>query len=199
MQTENIGIIILAAGQSKRLGRPKQLLKFQHKTLIERIAETALETEFQTVVVLGANAEKMLPKIKNLPIKIVQNKNWQSGMSSSIVAGLERLLEMKNSLSAVVVLLCDQPFITKDTILKLVKTQRSTGKSIIASQYENTSGVPALFTKNVFDELLSLNAEIGAKSIIKKYSKKDLAGVTFPEARFDIDTEEDLKRVEGKI
>jgi molybdenum cofactor cytidylyltransferase len=190
-----IGIIILAAGASTRLGRPKQLLKFRDKTLIEKIAETALKTNLNTVVVLGANAEKIKTAIENLPVKIAINENWQSGMASSIVTGLEKSLEIEPNLSAVILLLCDQPFITKATILRLVESREETNKTIIASEYKNMLGVPALFSREVFKELLNLEGDVGARFLIKKYESENLAKISVPEAAFDIDTEEDFERV----
>lgn len=195
----NIGIIILAAGASKRLGRPKQLLEFEGRTLLERITENALATDFKTVVVLGANAEKIKTSIKNFPVETIENENWQDGMSSSIVAGLKYLLEIRENLSAVIILLCDQPFIDKEIILKLIKTQETTNKKIIAGKYVETVGVPALFTKDVFDELLKLDRKKGAKLIIKNYAaQNEIATVSVPEAEFDIDTEADFERLKTR-
>ncbi len=194
---ENIGIIILAAGASTRFGKPKQLLEFEERTLLERIAENALQTGLKSVVVLGADAEKIKKSIKNLSVEIVVNEDWQSGMSSSIVEGLRKIIEIKNDLQAVIILLCDQPLVEKNTILKLIETQKSTNQMIVASRYAETIGVPALFMYDVFDELLNLNKEIGAKSIIEKYAETDLATISVPEAEFDIDTEADFERLKN--
>ena len=194
MNRSKIGIIILAAGASTRLGRSKQLLKFQDKTLIQKISETALETGFQTVVVLGANAAKIKSEIENLPIDIVFNQVWQSGMSSSIVAGLEKSLEINPHLSSAIILLCDQPFVTKEMILRLIEKQMRTEKAIVASEYKNTIGVPALFIKSKFAELLDLKGDVGARVLIKKYGDEDLATISAPEAAFDIDTKEDYRK-----
>ncbi|MDQ3635736.1 MAG: nucleotidyltransferase family protein [Acidobacteriota bacterium] len=192
---ENIGIIILAAGASTRFGKPKQLLEFEKQTLLERIAENALETGSEIIVVLGANAEKIGESVENLSVEIVVNEDWQSGMSSSLVEGLRKMIEIKNNLQAVIILLCDQPFIDENTILKLIEAQKSTNQMIVASRYAETIGVPALFRRDVFDELLDLNKEIGAKSIIEKYAETDLATISVPEAEFDIDTEADFEQL----
>ena len=197
-KNSDIGIIILAAGASKRFGKPKQLLEFEEQTLLERIAENAIQTGLETVVVLGANAEKIGKSIENLSVETVINEDWQSGMSSSLVEGLRKMLEIKNDLQAVIILLCDQPLIGKNTILKLIETQKSTNQMIVASRYAETIGVPALFMQEVFDELLNLNKEIGAKSIIEKYAETDLATISVPEAEFDIDTEKDFERLKTK-
>lgn len=192
---ENIGIIILAAGASVRLGRPKQLLEFEGETLLERIIENALASELKTVIVLGANVGKVKKSVENLSVEIVVNEDWQSGMSSSLVEGLRKMIEIKNNLQAVIILLCDQPLINENTILKLIETQKSTNQMIVASRYAETIGVPALFRRDVFDELLNLTKKIGAKSIIEKYAETDLATISVPEAEFDIDTEEDFEQL----
>ena len=189
MKDENISIIILAAGASTRLGTPKQLLKFEDKTLLTRIAETALSTDYPTIVVLGAYAGKIMSTIKALPVKILINKSWKVGVSSSISTGLETL---RSDVSAVILLLCDQPFITSDTILRLVKRRKKTGKSIVASEYKDTIGTPALFTHEIFKELMELENDRGAKPLIKKYRDTRLATISAPEAAFDIDKKEDL-------
>lgn len=194
MQKTEINIIILAAGASKRLGKPKQLLRFEKHTLLERIAKTALKTEFQTLIVLGANAEIIKDSIEHLSVKFVMNENWQTGMSSSVVKGLQESLKQNPDLSGVILLLCDQPFITKETILRLVRIQGKTRKSIVASQYENTVGVPTLFMREVFDQLLKLKGDTGAKPIIKKHIKS-LAKSDAPEAAFDVDTADDLEKL----
>ncbi len=186
------GVIILAAGESKRFGKPKQLLEFQEKTLLKRITETALETENKTIVVLGANANKIIGEVKDLTVEIVVNKYWQNGMSSSIKTGLEKLLEIQAGLENVILLLCDQPFVNKETILNLIEIQTKTQKSIVACKYENTIGVPALFRREMFDRLLSLKGESGAKNLILENSK-NLATISAPEAAFDIDTTEDFE------
>lgn len=189
-----IGIIILAAGQSKRFGTPKQLLKFENQTLIRRTAETALHIEAQIIVVLGANADLIKPEIADLPLEIVINEIWQSGMSSSLKTGLLKLLEIVPQISAVILLLCDQPLIDEKLILRLVEKQKTTGKSIVACEYADTTGVPAIFARNVFDDLLNLQGDQGARFLIENRAA-DTAHIAAPEAVFDIDTPEDFARL----
>ena len=192
-----IGIIILAAGASTRLGQPKQLLKFRNKTLIRHAVETALATECEKIiVVLGENADEIKKQIEDLPIEIADNKNWQSGMSSSIKTGLEKLYD--EELSAVVFMLCDQPLISSETILHLIETQAKTQKKIVASEYKNDLGVPAGFSHEVFEELLNLQGDTGAKFLIKKYFPSDSAKISAPEAEFDIDTLEDYQNLQSR-
>ncbi len=195
--TEKFGIIILAAGESKRLGKPKQLLQFEEISLLERITKTALETDFQTVIVLGANAEIIKKSIEYLPVEIVFNEIWKTGMSSSIVKGLKKSLELNADLSGVILLLCDQPFVNKKTILRLVEVQIKTKKQIVASRYSETIGVPTLFMRGIFDELLELENDTGAKPIIKKHFD-NLAFSDAPEAGFDVDTVEDFEKLQKR-
>jgi len=197
MSEKNIGIIILAAGASRRFGSPKQLAKFEDKTLIARITKTAISTGFQTAVVLGANEDRVRKPIENHAPGIVVNKKWKEGLSSSIKAGLEKLLDVNAETEAVILLLCDQPFVTKETILRLVRAQLETGKVIVACKYANTVGTPALFTAEVFDELLALVGDKGAKNLIEVYKNRSLAIVAAPEAALDVDTIEDLNRLTG--
>jgi len=190
-----IGIIILAAGASTRFGSPKQLLVYQGKPLLKRIAETSISTGFKTLVVLGSKTEEIAKTIENLSVDIAINENWKDGMSSSLKVGLKAMFETHPDFSAVILVLCDQPFVGKDTILKLVEVHSKTEKNIVASEYADTIGTPALFTEEVFDELFELEGDIGAKSLIRKYRDKNLAIVSFPEGAFDVDTPEDFEHL----
>jgi molybdenum cofactor cytidylyltransferase len=183
-----IGGILLAAGGSSRMGRPKQLLVYKGKTLLRRATETLLNSACDLVVViLGAEVERSKNDIEDLPVRTVLNENWQTGMSSSIRGGLEYLLEIQPDLSAVVITLCDQPNITSSHIDQLTEKFRETGNEIVAAAYGNTVGVPALFTKRFFNELLGLEGDKGARNLIKANANV-LSTVPIPEALFDIDT-----------
>ena len=195
IKKQKISSIILAAGNSSRLsGETKQLLEFQGKTFLRRSAETALAANFySTVVVLGANPENMRKEIEDLQVKIAVNENWAIGMNSSIKTGLAELIKEEN-IDAVVIMLCDQPLVTTETLLNLCEAFIQTGKPIAACQYENTVGVPALFSSEVFGELMSLHESEGAKKIIEKYEGKT-ALVAAPEAGLDVDTLEDYEKL----
>jgi len=190
-----ISSIVLAAGSSSRLnGELKQLLGFQGKTFLRRSAETAVAANFYSnIVVLGANAEILRKELEDLPVRIVINKNWATGMSSSIKTGLAELTKEEN-LEAVVIMLCDQPLVTIKTLNNLCEAFAQTGKPIAACEYQNTVGVPALFSSEIFDELMNLHESDGAKKIIKKYVGKT-AFVAAPEAALDVDTLEDYEKL----
>ncbi len=195
---EKIGILILAAGASSRLGEAKQLLKFEGKTLLRRAALTALATETRLVtVVLGSNADVLKKEIEDLPLETIVAENWQEGMSRSIRAGLLQIIEAAPDLAAVIVLLCDQPLITSQTIKNLIEEYQNTKKQVVAAEYNQTLGVPALFAAEKFDDLLALQGDAGARSLIKKQAASELAKIAVPEAAFDVDTPDDYKKLCG--
>lgn len=190
-----IGIIILAAGASTRLGKPKQLLNFQGASLLRRAAENALATGCENIVaVLGANSAEIGKEIENLPLKTVINENWASGMSSSIKTGLGKLLDWQPTLSAVIIQLCDQPLINTGILNKLITIYEEKRAEIVAAEYTGTVGVPALFAASMFAELLNLSAESGAKQLIKKHLAM-VEKVFIPEAEIDVDTPLDYEKL----
>jgi len=190
MQTDSIGVILLAAGVSARLGEPKQLLRFRGETLLRRSAKIALAASNRVIVTLGARIEILRKEIEDLPVVIVENKNWATGMSGSIKVGLKKFLDDADQLKAIIVMVCDQPFVNENLLEKIITKFQETGSPIVACEYQNALGVPALFCKNLFPELLALNAQTGAKQLIKKYHAQT-AAISFPEGAFDIDTPAD--------
>ena len=197
--TENsngkIGGLILAAGGSSRLGRPKQLVHFQGKTLIRRAAETLVDSSCDSiVVVLGAEIDGSTSEIADLPINICINHNWQTGMSSSIKAGLKELVKLEGNLSAVVVTLCDQPHITTENIDQLVTEFQQANPRIVAAQYGETVGVPALFSKELFNDLLKLKGDKGARQLIRD-NLPFVERIEIEKAAIDIDHPDDADRL----
>lgn len=192
-----IGLIVLAAGSSSRMNNePKQMLEFQGKTLLRRAAETALQSGFSTVVVLGANHQNLRREIQDLPLKITVNKNWESGISASIKTGLSAF--SGENPDAVIITLCDQPLVTTEVLRRLRDAFIETGKPIAASKYEKTVGVPALFAREIFAELENLQADEGAKKIIKKDMNRTSL-VAVPEAAFDVDTSHDFENLKRAV
>jgi molybdenum cofactor cytidylyltransferase len=186
------GIIVLAAGASVRMNEPKQLLQFQGTTLLRRAAQTAVESIYQpVVVVLGANFEKMNAEIEDLPVEIVLNKNWRRGLGSSIKAGIENLLEIAPDAAALVIALADQPLVSARHLNFFAEKFEQTQSAVIAAEYNNTRGVPALFAREVFDDLCRLPGDKGAKPVIEKH-RHCLSTIALPDAAFDIDTPQDF-------
>lgn len=188
---QNIGVVILAAGASTRLGEPKQLLAFDHKNLLQITIDAAGNSSANTVVlVLGANADQISNEIDRSNINVVVNTEWQEGMASSIRAGLNELLFISPTTEAVILTVCDQPHISSQLLNDLVAEYTRTLKPIIASEYGDVIGVPALFGKSLFHELMHLKGDVGARNIIQHH-KNDVATVQFRKGKIDIDTKED--------
>ncbi len=190
MHTTNIAILLLAAGGSTRFGSPKQLLPYKGKPLIQHLAETALHSKASaTYVVLGAATEKIRPVLSGLSAQIILNDQWQEGIGSSIRVGINTF---SKEVDAALIMLCDQPLATSEILNRIIEAHQTSTKPIIASEYANTLGVPALFAKSLFPELLNLQGDRGAKQIIQSYSN-DVASVPFPGGAVDINTVDDLK------
>jgi molybdenum cofactor cytidylyltransferase len=193
-----VGIVILAAGASTRLGRPKQLLIYQERSLLRRAAESALDSVCQPVtVVLGAFAEQFSNEVCDLPVQIAINPQWQKGMSTSIRIGIEALEANPSSgrpMEAVVMMLCDQPFVTPQIIDELVAAYRATGWPIIASEYGGTLGVPALFSRKIFADLRALKEAEGAKKVIQNHADA-VFRMPFARGAIDIDTPMDYAQL----
>ncbi|WP_242502575.1 NTP transferase domain-containing protein [Flavobacterium anhuiense] len=192
---QKIGIIILAAGNSSRLGRPKQLLKHKESTLLKNTISEALKIQNSfLIVVTGANHD-VIEKGINLPeIKLSFNSEWVSGMSSSIVKGITELMLLNPDCEQCILSVCDQPFVTSSVFENLINQSKRTEKGIAASAYAETLGTPALFHQKYFEELLKLKGREGAKKLIKKYAD-DVVSVPFEKGNIDIDTEEDYQKL----
>lgn len=185
------GIIILAAGNSSRLGRPKQLLAYQGRPLIKHVTDEALKANLYPVIIItGANAEKVSLALQNIDAEIVHNAQWQEGMASGISAGILKILEQHETVEELIISVCDQPFVAAELFLQMSKQRAASEKGIVACTYSGTTGTPVLFVRKYFDALLQLKGDEGAKKLLKIY-EKDIATVAFPEGGTDIDSEED--------
>jgi molybdenum cofactor cytidylyltransferase len=188
----SVGLILLAAGASTRMGTAKQLLPYRGRSLLRYMAEVAIGSKCQPiVVVLGAQSDRIKPEIATLPLQIALNDRWSSGMGTSIRAGVEQIAAVK-SLDAVIVMLCDQPLVTSFHLNRLIAAYETTHPPAIASAYASMLGVPALFDRSLFPDLLSLNANVGAKYLIEQYGDR-VYPVPFPEGAIDLDTPEDYQ------
>ncbi|HAX79540.1 MAG TPA: 4-diphosphocytidyl-2C-methyl-D-erythritol synthase [Cyanobacteria bacterium UBA11372] len=197
--TKTVATIILAAGASTRMGTPKQLLPYRGTTLLRHVVEQAIASVCQPIiVVLGANAEKIYPSLNQLPIQIVENLNWNQGIGTSIKTGIESLSHLHEKIEAIILTLGDQPFISTQIINRLVEAYHTTGQPIIASEYAETCGVPALFDRTIFAELITLKQTEGAKKIIKKHHHQTFS-LPFPQGAIDIDTPQDYQQLQTKI
>lgn len=188
------GLIILAAGQGSRFGQPKQNLIFQKQTLLDRAIATAVSSNcFPIIVVTGAHADLVETSVKAPNVSIVFNPNWEEGMASSIRTGIEAM-KVYPDIDNTLFLLCDQPLVTPKLINEMVRKQDISGKAIVGCTYNNTIGVPMLFHRVLFDELMQLKGHEGAKKILKGHPD-NIATVPFNGGSLDIDTPEDYERL----
>ena len=194
-------IIILAGGASMRMGRPKQLLTYGRSTLLRYAAEVAVASLCRPIlIVLGAYASQLQREIDDLPIRSVINERWADGIGSSIQAGVETLTtyDRADRTEALVLMLCDQPYVTAAVIDDLVTAYHLNDKGIIASEYDGTLGVPALFGRGYFAELAALRGAAGAKQMIAAHSS-DVMPIPFPKGIADIDTPEDYRQLRSAM
>lgn len=187
----NVAIILLAAGESKRMGFPKQLLQIGNKKLLTVLIDECLKTECYPIsVVIGGNKKQLVHLVENIPINIVDNPFWERGIGSSIKMGLIGSYIIEKNFDAVLILTSDMPFVTTKVMNELITLARNSSKPIIASKYDDTFGIPALFKREVLEEILNLDDGSGAKKIIQK----DLNRVEFfdfPNGKIDLDTPDD--------
>lgn len=192
---DRVGIILLAAGASRRLGSPKQLVDVGGVPLIRVVATRLLTLHPHAMcVVLGAAAATIESALADLPVEIVVNQAWSEGIGASIACGIRHLEGA--DVDCALIALCDQPAIPASHFRALCERFASDRCDIVATGYEGQSGVPALFGRAVFSSLASLRGDRGAKSIIVDPCWRG-AAIHCAEAGIDLDTAEDLERFRG--
>ena len=191
----HVGAIILAAGGSRRFGRPKQLLAFQSESLVRRSVRVAREAGIASVaVVAGESVDAIKGEVRETSATVVENQDWQLGLGTSIRCGLRHLRASVPDLEAVVIIACDQPFVDASTIDALLAEWKRSGKPIVASSYAGTLGIPALFDRSCFEMLLALPDASGAKALIESQPDQ-VAQIKFEQGAIDIDTPADFERL----
>ncbi len=188
--------IILAAGASTRFGQPKQLIKLKGKYLVEWVMDAALDSRLQTVVLVLGHAHQQIhdalePQGRHLKMEVVVNHRYQEGQSTSIKIGLS---QVRRNFSTVMYLLADQPMIDSATIDYLLAEFHASDKDICVPVFEGRRGNPAIFRRSVFEEIMKIRGDIGAREIIKKDPNRVLyTEIKDPLYFFDIDSPDDLK------
>lgn len=188
------GILILAAGSASRMQQPKMLLPYGKGTILSHLLEETKAVQPQAIcLVTGYYHAAMMPLPQTEPVMVVYNERWQEGMAGSIKTGLFALLEQQPALDSVMILVSDQPFITRDLLQEMLQTQETSGKAIVAAFYNGVKGTPVLFASRYFHHLQQLQGDKGARSILQLVPD-DIATVDFAAGEMDIDTPEDYER-----
>lgn len=188
----NCGIIILAAGSSGRLGRPKQLLPYKNTSLLQYLVNEATASDaVKVVVVLGATCHLIQPHLNTKGIHIAINNEWKEGMAASIRCGINEMNKINPVVDAAILMVCDQPYVSTALLNGLIQTHQETGKPVVTSFYDNAAGPPALFHQSIFPELLLLSGDKGARKIVETHTG-NVVHIPFPEGKYDIDTAEDF-------
>ncbi|HEX2861597.1 MAG TPA: nucleotidyltransferase family protein [Lacunisphaera sp.] len=187
------GLILLAAGASRRMGRPKQLLPVKGKTLVRYVAERVLRAAVSpVVVVLGAEEKKIEPSLAGLPVRLAVNPNWSEGMGSSLRVGVESALDFVPGLHALIIALADQPGLPPEHLDALIARYRRGGCTLVASQTGAARVPPVLFGPEWFPRLRQLTGDAGARDILRE-NRPDFASVQLAD-NTDLDTHEDYER-----
>eukprot|EP01029_Cantina_marsupialis_P007424 TRINITY_DN182389_c0_g1_i4.p1 TRINITY_DN182389_c0_g1~~TRINITY_DN182389_c0_g1_i4.p1 ORF type:complete len:199 (+),score=33.74 TRINITY_DN182389_c0_g1_i4:369-965(+) len=187
-KTNKLAIVILAAGKSSRLGEPKQLLKIDGETLLKNTVKKALTLSDDVKVVLGANSSLCKEQIKDFDVDILENKDFDSGMASSLKLGISSIKE-----KTVLIMLCDMPLVPITHYEKLIEKYFENQELIVCSKYKNDFFVPAIFPYKYLDEFKKLSGDKGAKKIIMQNPKEFV--LLDDKYSLDIDTKEDFKKV----
>jgi len=182
-----VSAILLAAGESKRMGEPKLLLPFGNSTVLEQAIDNLLNSRVgEIIVVAGDRAQE---PIGNRPVKVAINPAYREGMSTSIVTGLNLI---DDSTRAVMLALADQPLVDSQTINKLIEAFISHDKGIVIPAYKGRRGHPVIFSTKYKEELLGLVGDIGGRQIIEEHPEDVLElAVDSQGINVDIDTKDD--------
>jgi len=181
--------IVLAAGASTRFGSAKQLVRVAGRPLLHTAVARAVDVVGSgVIVVLGAQAAELAPLLKHSTASIMVNRDWREGLASSIRTGVSRL---PSSCSAVLVILADQAAVTAEDLKRLAGAWRRQPDYIAAARYGTTTGVPAIFPRSTFSDLLTLRGDVGARAVLQRNPDR-VVRVPMASAAIDIDTPEDL-------
>lgn len=187
-----VAAIILAAGQSSRLRRPKQLVPFRGFTLIKNAVYAALFSQCEWVmVIIGAFHLRVRRELRYLDVDVVRSSLWHRGMGATLKSGVEFAMSSQPELDGFLFLLCDQPFLSEDHIDDMVKAFND-GHRLVASRFADTFGVPALIGKEYAEELLAMDDKQGAKHFLTKYTTS-LKLIDFNGGEVDVDTPSDVE------
>ena len=194
MTSPTHAVILLAAGESRRLGEPKQLVAVEGEPLVRRAARAALATgPLQSLIVVGARADEVWAAVADLALTRVDCRAWAAGLSASIHAGIHRL---HPAVEAALFVLCDQPALDASYLRTLVTQWSSAPQRAAASAYAGTLGVPAVLPRSWFSGLLSLTGDRGARDLLRS-RRHEVMAVAAPTLAAEVDSLADLDRLKA--
>ena len=193
-----LGVVLLAAGGSSRMGRPKQLLRIEDEALVTRMARRLIELEPASVlVVTGSAAQAVNDQLSGLPVQVVHNLRWEEGMAGSLAVGVKNL---PAEIDGVLIMLCDQWRVGLEDLQELVQVWNADISQITAACWDDEGqqviGPPAIFPRALFEELTSLKGDRGARAVIENHRER-ASFVAMESACFDLDEPADLERDSG--
>jgi molybdenum cofactor cytidylyltransferase len=183
--------VVLSAGESSRMGRPKALLPIDGQTFIDRIVAALKQTRVgKIIVILGHNASELQPKISHLPVEILINTDYKLGQLSSLQLAV-RHLQLDHDCDGMLVHLVDHPYLTPALVQEMIRRFYETKKRIIVPKFHGKRGHPVIFSRELFAELLSAPVDQGAKAVVNAH-RADTLEIETEEAgiALDIDTPE---------
>jgi len=194
-----LGVVILAAGKASRMGEPKALLTYHGHSFLLNTYKLAQSVHPKGIItVLGHYFDQMSAHCDTHKIPFILNDAYENGMSSSIQCGLTYLLSHFPGVNMVLILLADQPKINEEHISAILHKVSTLKSLMVCTAYSATYGVPAVFKKEYFHELLALKGEKGAKDLIEKQVINNENTVLFEDGNMDIDTPEDYKKLHAE-
>lgn len=189
-----IAAILLAAGDGSRMGRTKQLLRAGGQSLVRRAASAAIDAGCRPVIVVtGSSAEAIAAEIADLAVQTQFNPDWSAGIGTSIRRGLSSVLAKDPSIAAVILLLCDQPYLNSKILRDLITAWSAGGKPMAACEYAGTLGPPCCFAASMFDQLSRVADSDGAKRLLLA-NPAMVTSILWPQGAEDIDTPADWER-----
>lgn len=188
--------VVLAAGASRRLGHPKQLVQVEGSPLIVRAVNALLSVPeiTEVVVVLGAHAAKIRPLIDCLSVKIIEISDWEEGLSRSLRAGITEIRHHIPTTDAALFTLCDQPALDHQAIQSLVDARKNSPAGIVAARFDDHPAAPCLVDCQYFEFLSHIEGDQGARALFSAVDPSAIALVDLPHLSLDLDTPEDLQQ-----
>lgn len=193
----NLAALVLAAGGSSRYGGCKQLVEVNGASLVWRAVAklVPLLPPERIGVVVGAEWEAVEWELAEWRVNIVRNPHWQQGLASSLKAGINSL---PPECAAALITLCDQPLVSSMRLRQLLTLWAAQPARISAAQFAGAVGAPAVFPREFYPELLELEGDAGAKTVMARHPER-LAALPIPEAEFDLDTPADLEKLKRRL